>query len=105
MQVLHALVEAGEVGRAKECLKLYSLPESALQADVSDEALQEELRRCALHACATRACSMAYPCVECLLQPGCLVDGLLRRPASQVFWTTSRSTVTWSHQLQHHCVP
>lgn len=46
-QVLHALVEAGEVGRAQECLKLYGMPEGALQADVSDDALQQELRRCA----------------------------------------------------------
>lgn len=48
VQVMHALVEAGEVGRAQECLKLFGLPESALQADVSDGALQEELRRYAL---------------------------------------------------------
>eukprot|EP00892_Ulva_mutabilis_P005724 jgi/Ulvmu1/3523/UM163_0004.1 len=45
LEVLHALVEAGEVGRAQESLKLYGLPEGALQADVSDEALQAERRR------------------------------------------------------------
>jgi len=47
VQVLHALVEAGEVGRAKECLQLYGLAEDALQADIGDEALQAERRRCA----------------------------------------------------------
>lgn len=79
-QVLHALVEAGEVGRARESLKLFGLPESALQADVSDTALQVERRRCAAAlvlpspgaACCARA--RASPNMHCTKLTWCPVE-------------------------------
>lgn len=46
VQVLHAMIANGEVARAQKCLQAFGMPENALQADATDKALQEELRRC-----------------------------------------------------------